>query len=137
MQHQPLITARDPFFGSRPGLSPPSQLGKALRKRKIPSSEAIDPSSSTSEPNVLDPNGPLPGPTPSSSSVYASNQDSSELFGLNGDVARRIRMRVPDMEEVDARPAVVETDTADTERNEQDLRGSRRVEVEKSNVLMM
>ena len=41
------------------------------------------------------------------------------------------------MEEVDARPAVVETDTADTERNEQDLRGSRRVEVEKSNVLMM
>jgi hypothetical protein len=72
---------------------------------------------------------------PSSSSVYAS--EPNQLLGLDGDVARRIRMRVPDVEEVDARPAVVETDTADTERSEQDLRPSRRVEVEKSNVLMM
>jgi len=41
------------------------------------------------------------------------------------------------MEEPEPRPAVVETDTADSERNESDLGRTKKVEIEKSNVLMM
>jgi hypothetical protein len=41
------------------------------------------------------------------------------------------------MEELDPRPAVAETDTADAERNDQDIGKGRKVEIEKSNVLMM
>jgi ATP-dependent Clp protease ATP-binding subunit ClpX len=40
-------------------------------------------------------------------------------------------------EQVEPRPAIAEADTADAERDQQDVRRKKRVEIEKSNVLMM
>lgn len=60
-----------------------------------------------------------------------------DITGADGEVARRMRVRAPDIEEISSRPAIAETDTADSETNQAPELGPKRVEIEKSNVLMM
>ena len=60
-----------------------------------------------------------------------------EISGSDGEIARRVRLRAPDLEEMTSRPAVAETSTADAEAPRESEARGRNVEVEKSNVLMM
>ena len=88
--------------------APVTPLAKALKKRRaLLADETLDPSASV------------------------------DISDANGELARTVRIREPNMEEPEPRPATVETDTADSERNEADLGRRKRVEIEKSNVLMM
>lgn len=103
-------------------------FSKALRRRKTASSdETVSPDSNSFV---------------SSSSTAVETDEirsrpSPDMPGMQEDTARRVRIRAPDMEEIEPRFAVAEADTADAERNEQDPKSGRKVEIEKSNVLMM
>ena len=117
-----LTEARDYFISQTP-LIPSSALHKALKRRKTPTNEDLFPS--TYEPLHPDPIDRKP------------SESSVGVAGADGEVVRRVRVGVPELEEIEARPAVVDTDTADMERDARDLRKGRKVEIEKSNVLMM
>ncbi|KAK1921446.1 putative ATP-dependent Clp protease ATP-binding subunit [Papiliotrema laurentii] len=121
--------ARDYFISQAPSLTPSSALHKAIKRRKAPSDdESLPPG--------------RPSPTSPTSSLFPPftpfiRPPFIDTAGTDGESLRRIRLRAPDMEELDPRPAVAETDTADAERNDQDIGKGRKVEIEKSNVLMI